>query len=193
MDNWEKNRNLKCNKKQVMRNLLLILMLLSSSCIHKEDKEFKSVFFTNICLIDKVYRLEDSLAKNNLSPRVEDTVLYNKILPAVMFNGLVSEIEFIPLNLEGGGYMANIESLNQFDSLINKWLVWYEENKHNMTLKKADSIYFEGFGAFLKAEELINKHGFPKYILGTSDPDAFLEYMNFKEDSLKREFRKNFK
>jgi len=72
--------------------------------------------------------------------------------------------------------------------LIRKWKQWYEDNKCNITFKKADSIYFEQSEIYDIAYEVFYETSIKREI-HSNEVDSIMKMIT---DSLRQEYRKNY-
>ena len=142
--------------------ILFIAILLLHSCGNtcKEDKTFKDTFFRNIMLAEQLRHYNDSIwivydsiyatggidalvAHSNMS-NIDETTReeqearrFEGTFEGISYNAGVTGIDLV-LQREGGPLFCK-----NTDSIILAWKNWYEENKCAITMKKADSLYFE--------------------------------------------------
>jgi hypothetical protein len=160
--------------------MLIIAILLLYSCNNncKEDAAFKEKFFKNLSIIKEYIDYQDSISTLDFEDRPLSNKRINKIendvLDGIHFNYAVTDI-----SLGQPGY-TNV------DSIIVLWKDWYEQNKCNMTMQIADSLYFYNWEAFDAAVNLF----FVKRInVGLGNDE---EYFDFLLDSIRKVGRERF-
>ena len=134
--------------------IFLVFYLLGSckdNC--REDSQFKEKFFNNISLIQKYYNHRDTAKVNSLDNRkdIDSAVAYlNKVDYAVKYNSHVTNIYLKSYGYESVGFDTNPATE------MKEWIEWYDKNKCNMSLAKADSIYFDELGVYDFVDSLID-------------------------------------